>query len=43
LLHPKDGITSTTKDQDNGDHFLSIVPKGGSGVVGMLLAIWRQT
>ena len=39
-LHPMNGHFLTSKDQDNGDHFLSIVPKGGSGVIGMLLSVF---
>jgi hypothetical protein len=40
LLHPLNGILNTIKDQDNGDHFLSIVPKGGQGIIGMLLSVF---
>jgi hypothetical protein len=40
LLHPLNGLLSLIKDQSNGDHMLSIVPKGGSGVIGMLLSVF---
>ncbi len=39
-LHPMNGHFLTSKDKDNGDHFLSIVPKGGKGVIGMLLSVF---
>jgi hypothetical protein len=40
LLHPLNGLLALMKDKDNGDHSLSIVPKGGSGVIGMLLSVF---
>ncbi len=40
FLDPKNGLLALMKDKDNGDHMLSIVPKGGSGVIGMLLSVF---
>jgi hypothetical protein len=40
LLHPLNGLLALMKDKDNGDHSLSIVPKGGSGVIGMILSVF---
>jgi hypothetical protein len=40
LLHPLNGLLALIKDQQNGDHSLSIVPQGGSGVLGMLLSVF---
>lgn len=38
FLHPKDGLLAKMTDQDNGDHLLSLIPKGGSGVIGAVLS-----
>ncbi len=40
FLHPMNGLLHNIIDKDNGNHLLSIVPKGGKGVVGMLLSVF---
>ncbi len=40
FLDPKNGLLHNIIDKDNGNHLLSIVPKGGKGVIGMLLSVF---
>jgi hypothetical protein len=40
FLHPENGLLANIKDATNGDHNLSIVPQGGSGVIGWLASLF---